>query len=169
MTILVKKVKNNISTVNTSTLVKKTDYNTKINETENKITNNHDKYITTQEFNKLTSDNVATRLKQVKLASKNDIFDITVKKTDFYEKLNNLKKKITSNKRRHIEFTTKLNNLEKKVKIISTKGLTADFIKKYSILNGAKYFPIDGLQNHSVFKLKGKNVKKCVYQIFWRY
>ena len=35
---------------------KKTDYNTKINEIENKITtnNNNDKYITTKEFNKLT-------------------------------------------------------------------------------------------------------------------
>ena len=41
-----------------SDLVKKTDYNTKINEIKNKITDhNHDKYITTQEFNKLTADN----------------------------------------------------------------------------------------------------------------
>ena len=31
---------------------KKTDYNAKINEIENKITTDHDKYITTQEFNK---------------------------------------------------------------------------------------------------------------------
>ena len=36
-------------------LVRKTDYNTKINEIENKTTNHsHDKYITTPEFNKLT-------------------------------------------------------------------------------------------------------------------
>ena len=35
-------------------LIKKTDYNTKISETENKITSDYDhgKYITTQEFNK---------------------------------------------------------------------------------------------------------------------
>ena len=41
---------------NVSNLVKKTVYNTKISETENKITtdHDHDKYITTQEFNKLT-------------------------------------------------------------------------------------------------------------------
>ena len=41
---------------NVSNLVKKTDYNTKISEIENKITtdHDHDKYITTQEFNKLT-------------------------------------------------------------------------------------------------------------------
>ena len=42
---------------------KKTDYNTKINEIEKKITDhNHDKYITTPEFNKLTSENFAARL-----------------------------------------------------------------------------------------------------------
>ena len=45
---LVKKV-NNINTTDSSDLVKKTDYNTKISEIENKI-NDHDhtKYITTQ-------------------------------------------------------------------------------------------------------------------------
>ena len=42
----------NISTTDTSDLVKKTDYNTKISEIENKI-NDHDhvKYITAQELN----------------------------------------------------------------------------------------------------------------------
>ena len=51
---LVKKV-NAIQTTDTSNLVKKTDYNTKISEIEKKITDHdHDKYITTQEFNKLT-------------------------------------------------------------------------------------------------------------------
>ena len=34
---------------------------------------NHSKCITTQEFNKLMSDNFAARLKQVNLASKNAI------------------------------------------------------------------------------------------------
>ena len=39
---------------NVSNLVKKTEYNTKINEIENKITtdHDHDKYIKTQAFNK---------------------------------------------------------------------------------------------------------------------
>ena len=37
-------------------LVKKTDYNTKITEVEKKLTdNNHDKYITTPEFNKFAA------------------------------------------------------------------------------------------------------------------
>ena len=44
---------------NVSNLVKKTDYSTKISEFENKITtdHDHDKYVTTQEFKKLTSEN----------------------------------------------------------------------------------------------------------------
>ena len=57
---------------NVSNLVKKTDYNTKISEIENKITtdHDHDKYITTQEFNKLTLEKFTARLKQANLASK---------------------------------------------------------------------------------------------------
>ena len=44
---------------NVSNLVKKTDYSTKISEIENKITtdHDHDKYVTTQEFKKVTSEN----------------------------------------------------------------------------------------------------------------
>ena len=63
-------VENKIS--NVSNLVNKTDCNTKINETENKITTDydHDKYITTQEFNKSTSENFIARLEQAHLASK---------------------------------------------------------------------------------------------------
>ena len=65
-------VENKIPSV--SNLVKKTYYNTKINEVKNKIADhNHDKYITTPEFNKLTSENFAARLKQANLASKSDI------------------------------------------------------------------------------------------------
>ena len=50
------------------------NYEIKISEIENKI-NDHDhaKCITTQEFNKLTSDNFTARLKQANLVSKNDI------------------------------------------------------------------------------------------------
>ena len=47
-------VENKISDV--STLVKKTDYNTKISEIEKKVTDHdHDKYITTLDFDKLTA------------------------------------------------------------------------------------------------------------------
>ena len=73
---------------NVSNLVKKTDYNIKISEIENKIAtdHDHDKYITTQEFNKLTAQNFTARLKQANLASKNDIANF-VKNIDFDNKL----------------------------------------------------------------------------------
>ena len=80
---------------NVSEVFRKTDYNTKINEIENKIDtdHDHDKYITAQEFNELTSENVTARLKQVDLASKSDKVKF-LKKTDFDNKL----KDDTSNK-----------------------------------------------------------------------
>ena len=52
---------------NVSNLVRKTDYNTTINEIKKKITgHDHDKYITTPEFNKLTSENFTATLNKVK-------------------------------------------------------------------------------------------------------
>ena len=64
-----------------------TDYNAKINEIKNKITDhNHDKYITTPEFGKLISENFAARLKQANLASQSDVTNF-VNKTDFGNKL----------------------------------------------------------------------------------
>ena len=54
-----------------SSLVKKTDYNTKISEIENKVSDHdHDKYITTSEFNKLTAENFKARLSQANLVTK---------------------------------------------------------------------------------------------------
>ena len=74
-------------------MVKRTDYNTEINEIEKKlIDHNHDKYITTQEFTKLTKEDFTTRLEQANLVSKNDIANF-VKETDFHNKL----KDVTSN------------------------------------------------------------------------
>ena len=71
-------------------LVKKVDCNTKINKIEEKIVDlDHDRYITNQEFNKLTAEHFAARLKQTNLASKNDIDDFLKKKADFDNKLNN--------------------------------------------------------------------------------
>ena len=50
---------------NVSNLVKKTDYSTKISEIEKKtIDDDHDKYITTPKFKKLTSENCTARLAQ---------------------------------------------------------------------------------------------------------
>ena len=64
-----------------SSLVKKKDYNGKISDINKKvIDHDHDKYITTSEFNKLTTQNFATRLSQANL----------VTRTDFDTKLTNL-------------------------------------------------------------------------------
>ena len=70
------------------TLVKKTDYDTKITEIENKLNNhNHDKYITTPEFNSLAADVFNARLAQANL----------ITKTDFDAKLSRINRKITEN------------------------------------------------------------------------
>ena len=83
---------------NVNNLVKKTDYNTKSNEVEKKITDHsHNKYITTPKFNKLTVENFAASAAQANL----------VTKIDFDDKLKNLKKKINSNKTKH--FIVKMN------------------------------------------------------------
>ena len=79
---------------------KKTGYNTNISEIENKITADHDhgKYVTTQEFNKLTSENFTATLAQSNLASKSDIANF-IKNTDFDDELKTLNKNVTSNKK----------------------------------------------------------------------
>ena len=60
---------------------------TKISEAEDKILN-HEKYITTPEFNNMTTGNFAARLKQAHLVSKND----------FENKQISFNRRITSNK-----------------------------------------------------------------------
>ena len=73
---------------------------TKINEVENKIPDNS-KYITTQEFNKLTAKDFEARLKQ----------DDIVNKTYSDNKLASFNKRITSNKTKKLEAQKKLNSL----------------------------------------------------------
>ena len=94
---------NAIQTSNVSMLVKRADYNTTIAQIEKKIIDrDHGKYIATQEFNKLTADNVAAkRLAQVNLVTKADIADF-VKET--HNKLNNVNKKVISNETKHVLF-----------------------------------------------------------------
>ena len=77
---------------NDSNLVTKTDYNTKIGEIEKKIIDhNHGKYITTAEFNRLTTEKFKARLAQADL----------VTKADFDTKLQDISKRITSYKTKH--------------------------------------------------------------------
>ena len=66
---------NGIKTTDTSDLLKKADYSSKSSKIVKKI-NDHDhsnKNITTQEFNKLTSENFDARLTQANLTSKNEM------------------------------------------------------------------------------------------------
>ena len=54
-------------------MINKTNYNTKITEIENKLTDhNHDKYIDTPELNKLAADVFNVRLAQANLITKTD-------------------------------------------------------------------------------------------------
>ena len=81
---------------NVSNLVKKTNYKTKVSETENKITtdHDHDKDITIQLFNKLTAENFTATLAKANLASKSDIAKF-VKNTDLNtNELNELSKNV---------------------------------------------------------------------------
>ena len=84
----------------TSGLVTTTVLNTKISEAENQTLENS-KYITAQEFIKLTAENFVARLKQANL----------VNKADFDSKLIVLNKRITSNKTKYLEVLKKLNSL----------------------------------------------------------
>ena len=86
-----------------SNLVKKTDYDTKITEIENKLTDhNHEKYITTPEFNTLAGDVFIPRLAQANL----------ITKTDFDAKFSSLNKKVTQNKTKHLLVNNELNKLK---------------------------------------------------------
>ena len=71
---------------------------TKNVEVENNVPN-HDKNIATLEFNKLTVEGFAARLKQADL----------VNKTDFHNKLTSFNRQVTSNRTKHLEVQTKLN------------------------------------------------------------
>ena len=78
--------------ISISGLVKKTDYNTKITDTENILNNhNHDKYVATSEFNTLAANFFNARLAQANF----------ITKTDFHAKLSSLNRKITANKTKH--------------------------------------------------------------------
>ena len=108
--------------------MKKTDYNTKISEIENKISgHNHDKYITTPEFNILAARVFNARLAQADL----------VTKTDFDAKLKKISDRVTSNKTQHLLVETELKKLEK-------------FDAAY--FRSKNYFDADGTQYYLVFQ-----------------
>ena len=69
---------------------------------KNLTNHSHDKYITNQEFNKLTAQNFAARLKQANLLTK----------TDFDDKLKSLNQKINSNKTKNLLVEDELKKLQ---------------------------------------------------------
>ena len=95
---------------------------------------NHDKYIDTSEFNKLTADVFNARLAQANL----------ITKTDFDAKLSSLNRKITSNKTKHLLVENELNELKA-------------FDSSYFI--SKSHFDEDGTQNHLVFQPMSKYFK----------
>ena len=126
-------VENKIPSV--SNLVKKTDYNTKVTEIENKLNNhNHDKYITTPEFNTLAADVFNARLVEANL----------ITKTDFDAKLLSLNRKITANKSKNLLVENEL----KKLKAFDLSY----FIDK-------SHFEEDGTQNYLLFQSLNKYFK----------
>ena len=126
-------IENKIPSV--SNLVNKTNYNTKITEIEKKLTDhNHDKYITTLEFNTLAKDVFNARLAQANL----------ITKTDFDTKFSGLYRKIATNKTKALLIENELNKLKA-------------FDSSYFI--GKSHFEEDGKQKYLVLPPINRNFK----------
>ena len=98
-------------------MVKTASYNTKIDEIKKKITDNdHEKCITIQEFNRLTPESFAVRLKQASLTSKNYIADF-MKGTDFDNKLKKNNKNTTSNKAKNVLVQSEFKEQQDKINL----------------------------------------------------
>ena len=132
-------VENKISDV--SSLVKKAiqiqDYNTKISEIENKVNDhNHDKYITTPEFNTLAVDVFKARL-----AAQTDL----IRKPDFDSKLKGISDRVTKKKTKYLLVENELKKLQK-------------FYAAYS--RSKSHFEEDGTQNYLVFQPMYRYLKR---------
>ena len=110
---------------------------------------NHDKAITTPEFNTLAADVFNGKLPQANL----------VTKTDFDNKLSSLNRKITSNKTKHLLIENELKKLK-----------TFDSI----YFRGKSHFEKDGTQNYLVFQPMYRYFKRVIgvgtgnYIDFWK-
>ena len=127
------------------------NYDTEIGELENKLTDhNHDKYITTPEFNTLAADVFNSRLAKANL----------ITKTDFYAKFSNLNRKINSNKSKNLFVENEL----KKLKTFDS----IYFISK-------SHFEEDDTQNYLVFQPMYRYFNKITgvgsggYIYYWRH
>ena len=132
-----------------SNLVKKTDYDTKVTEIENKLTDhNDDKYIDSSKFNTLATNIFNTRIAQANL----------ITKTDFDAKLSSHNRKITQNISDHLLVQNELNKLK-----------TFDS----SYYHGKNYFDEDGALNYLVFQpinkyFKVNTINATNYVLSWK-
>ena len=125
-------VENKIPDVNV--LIKKTDYDTKISEIEKKITDHdHDKYITTPEFNTMAASTC-----NAGLAAQTDL----IRKPEFAAKLKGISDRVTKNKTKHLL-------VKNEVKILKTLDLCYFGSKNYFEGN-------DGTQHALVSQVKEK-------------
>ena len=113
---------------NISSLIPKTDYNTKITKIEKKISDHsYDKYITTPEFNTLAAGPFTARLAQANL----------VTETEFDNKLKSLNQKINWDKAKYLVVGNELK-----------KPQTFDLI----YFRGKNHFEEAGRKNYLVFQ-----------------
>ena len=118
-----------------SNLVNKTDCSTIVTEIENKLNNhNHDKYIDTSEFNKLTADVFNARIAQANL----------ITKTDFDAKLSSFNRKITQNKTKHFFAGNELNKLKTFGKSHFEEDVTQNYLLFQPII---RYFKVNTITN----------------------
>ena len=121
---------------NVSNLITKTGYNTKVSEIEKKVSDhNYDKYITTREFNKLTTENFKARLAQSNL----------ITKTNLGTELKKISDRVTSNKTKHLLVENEL----KKLKTVDS-----------SCFKCKSHFEEDGTQNYLIFQPIQRYFKK---------
>ena len=112
-----------------SSLVKKTDDNKKISETENQVNDhNHDKYITTPEFSIMAPDVFKTRL-----AAQTDL----IRKPDVDSKVKGISDRVTKNKTKYVLVENELKELQR-------------FDAAY--FRGENHFEEDCTQNYLVFQ-----------------
>ena len=123
-----------------SSLVKKTDYNTKISDIQKKITDHdHEKYITTPEFNTMTASTFNARL-----TAQADL----IRKPEFDGKLKSISDRVTLNKSKYFFVENELKKLEK---------FDAACFRGKNCFDGD-----DGTQNYLVFQPMYKCFKRSV-------
>ena len=135
-----------------SSLLKKTDYNTKISDIEKKIIDrNHDKYITTPKCNTMAADVFNARL-----AAQTDL----IRKPEFAFKLKGISDRVTKNKTKHLLVENEIKILQK-------------FDAAYFC--GQSHFEVDGTQKYLVFQPIYRYFRKIIgvgsgnYIYFWKF